>query len=59
MVTIEEALRIIEDQKIELKSESKPLEEALGYALSTNTTAPFDVPEFDNSAMDGDRKSVV
>jgi len=53
MVTIEEALRIIEDQKIELKSESKPLEEAHGYALSTNTTAPFDVPEFDNSAMDG------
>ncbi|NVN18375.1 molybdopterin molybdenumtransferase MoeA [Muricauda sp. HICW] len=53
MVTIEEALRSIQDQKISLKSESKPLNEALGYALSTNTTAPFDVPEFDNSAMDG------
>ncbi len=53
MVTIEEALRIIENQKISLKSESKPLEKALGYALSTNTKAPFDVPEFDNSAMDG------
>nr|WP_297787550.1 gephyrin-like molybdotransferase Glp [uncultured Allomuricauda sp.] len=53
MVTIEEALRIIEAQKINLKSESKPLEGALGYALSTNTVSPFDVPEFDNSAMDG------
>lgn len=53
MVTIEEALRIIEDQKIELKSESKPLEEALGFALAAHTAAPFDVPEFDNSAMDG------
>ncbi|MFT0715475.1 molybdopterin molybdotransferase MoeA [Flagellimonas lutimaris] len=53
MVTIEEALRIIGDQKINLKSESKPLEGALGYALSTSTVSPFDVPEFDNSAMDG------
>ncbi|MDF0716109.1 molybdopterin molybdotransferase MoeA [Muricauda sp. 334s03] len=53
MVSIEEALRIIEDQKIDLESELKPLEEALGYALATNTAAPFDVPEFDNSAMDG------
>ncbi|MDF0705905.1 MAG: gephyrin-like molybdotransferase Glp [Bacteroidota bacterium] len=53
MVTIEEALRIIEDQNISLKSESKPLEGALGFALSTNTVSPFDVPEFDNSAMDG------
>lgn len=53
MVTIEEALRIIGDQSISLKSESKPLEGALGYALSTNTVSPFDVPEFDNSAMDG------
>lgn len=53
MVTIEEALRIIEDQKIILKSETKPLEESLGYALATNTASPFDVPEFDNSAMDG------
>lgn len=53
MVTIEEALRIIEDQNISLKSETKPLEGALGYALSKNTVSPFDVPEFDNSAMDG------
>ncbi|WP_127137976.1 molybdopterin molybdotransferase MoeA [Flagellimonas oceanensis] len=53
MVTIEEALRIIEDQNICLKSESKPLAKALGYALATDTVSPFDVPEFDNSAMDG------
>ncbi|GLU44574.1 molybdopterin molybdotransferase MoeA [Allomuricauda sp. NBRC 101325] len=53
MVTIEEALLIIQDQKISLKSELKPLEEALGFALATDTIAPFDVPEFDNSAMDG------
>ena len=53
MVTIEEALRIIEAQKINLKSESKPLEGALGFAISKNIVSPFDVPEFDNSAMDG------
>ncbi|MAU17207.1 MAG: molybdopterin molybdenumtransferase MoeA [Muricauda sp.] len=53
MVTIEEALRIIEDQKIDLKTEVRPLEASLGYALSKNTISPFDVPEFDNSAMDG------
>src|SRR6056297_3646426 len=53
MVTIEEALRIIEDQKITLQRETKPLEASLGYALAANTAAPFDVPEFDNSAMDG------
>tara|TARA_B100000949_G_scaffold71910_1_gene64029 strand:- start:26730 stop:27896 length:1167 start_codon:yes stop_codon:yes gene_type:complete len=53
MVTIEEALRIIEDQSSNLKSESKPLAKALGYALATDTVSPFDVPEFDNSAMDG------
>ncbi|MEC3966596.1 molybdenum cofactor synthesis domain-containing protein [Flagellimonas halotolerans] len=53
MVTIEEALRIVEDQNISLKSETKPLENSLGYALATNTVSPFDVPEFDNSAMDG------
>jgi molybdopterin molybdotransferase len=53
MVTIEEALRIIEDQSSSLKSESKPLEKALGYALATDTVSHFDVPEFDNSAMDG------
>lgn len=53
MVTIEEALRIIEVQKITLQRETKPLEESLGYALATNTASPFDVPEFDNSAMDG------
>lgn len=53
MVTIEEALGIIEDQKIDLKTEFRPLEASLGYALSKNTISPFDVPEFDNSAMDG------
>lgn len=53
MVTIEEALRIIEDQKINLKSGSKPLAKALGHALATDKVSPFDVPEFDNSAMDG------
>ncbi|MCR9227486.1 MAG: molybdopterin molybdotransferase MoeA [Flavobacteriaceae bacterium] len=53
MVTIEEALRIVKDQKISLKRESKSLGDALGYALATNTVSPFDVPEFDNSAMDG------
>lgn len=53
MVTISEALRIIEDQKINLKNQTLPLGESFGYALSKDILSPFDVPEFDNSAMDG------
>ncbi|RUA18204.1 MAG: molybdopterin molybdenumtransferase MoeA [Flavobacteriia bacterium] len=53
MVSIEEALNSIQNQEITSKVEVKPLPEVLGFALSENIMAPFDMPAFDNSAMDG------
>jgi len=53
MVTIEEAHKIIKDQKIKLKSETRKLSDCLGFSISEELNAPFDMPSFDNSAMDG------
>ena len=53
MVTIEEAQKIIQDQSIELQTETRNLSDCLGFALSEEIIAPFDMPAFDNSAMDG------
>ncbi|AVR46825.1 molybdopterin molybdenumtransferase MoeA [Christiangramia fulva] len=53
MVSIEEALKIISEQQVELKSEFRQLHDCLGYSLSKDIIAPFDMPAFDNSAMDG------
>ena len=53
MVTVEEALKIIQDQSVNLKTENRYLEDCPGFSLSKNITAPFDMPSFDNSAMDG------
>lgn len=53
MITIEEALKIIHGQPVELTTEVKNLENCAGYSLSKAISAPFDMPAFDNSAMDG------
>ncbi|MGY3055443.1 molybdopterin molybdotransferase [Pedobacter sp. UYEF25] len=53
MVKIEEALKIIKSQKVLLKEEIKNLNESVNYALAEDINAPFDLPSFDNSAMDG------
>ena len=53
MVTIEEAHKIIKDQPIQLKTESRNLSDCPGFSISENITAPFAMPSFDNSAMDG------
>ena len=53
MVTIEEALKIIAEQKVDLKTEIRGLSNCLGFSLSKDINAPFDVPSFNNSAMDG------
>lgn len=53
MITIEEALKIIKDQHIGSKTETRNLEECLGFSLSEDISASFDMPSFDNSAMDG------
>ena len=53
MVTIEEAQKIIKDQPVTLKTETRKLSDCLGFSLCENINAPFDMPSFDNSAMDG------
>ena len=53
MITIEEALKIIKDQQISSKTETRNLSECLGFSLSEDISASFDMPSFDNSAMDG------
>lgn len=53
MVQIEEALKIIRDQQVQVKTEIRELSDCLGYSLSKEISAPFDMPAFDNSAMDG------
>ncbi len=53
MVTIEEALSIIAEQRVDLKTEIRGLRHCLGFSLSRDILAPFDMPSFDNSAMDG------
>ena len=53
MISIEEALGIIKDQEVSLKTEIRNLSDCLDYSLSKAISAPFDMPSFDNSAMDG------
>lgn len=53
MVTIEEALKIIKEQRVSLRTENRRLNQCRGYSISKNITASFDMPSFDNSAMDG------
>ncbi len=53
MVTIEEALKIITGQQVARKTEFRNLSECLGFSLSEDIIALFDMPSFDNSAMDG------
>lgn len=53
MVSIEEALKVISTQKVELKSKSVSLRASLNHYLAQEIIAPFDLPAFDNSAMDG------
>lgn len=53
MVSIEEALSIINSQQVETSSTEIDLEKALGFYLAAQIIAPFDIPSFDNSAMDG------
>ncbi|CAM4230159.1 gephyrin-like molybdotransferase Glp [Gillisia limnaea] len=53
MVTIEEALKIIKGQQVRPKTECRKLKDCLGYSLSKDIIAPFAMPSFDNSAMDG------
>jgi molybdopterin molybdotransferase len=53
MISIEEALEIVQQQKIEKSTREVALEHSYGFYLAEEITSPFDLPSFDNSAMDG------
>jgi len=53
MVSIEEALKLIKEQDVSLLRDELPLAQSLDSFISEPVIAPFDLPSFDNSAMDG------
>ncbi|MEM0939713.1 MAG: gephyrin-like molybdotransferase Glp [Bacteroidota bacterium] len=53
MISIEEALAKIRGEKVSLKSKTLSLQDALNHYLAREIKAPFDLPSYDNSAMDG------
>lgn len=53
MISIQEALDIAREQEIEMETRRVPLEDSQGFYLAENINSPFDLPPFDNSAMDG------
>ena len=53
MLSVEEAQQCVLDAVTVLGDETVPLRDAHGRVLREDVVAPFDVPEADNSAMDG------
>jgi len=53
MPSYEEARRIILEQVAVLPAEETPLHGAAGRVLAADVTMPWDLPRWDNSAMDG------
>lgn len=53
MVSVDEALSVVLSVVNVLGCQRKPLLKCLGQVLAEDIVAPFDVPPFDNSAMDG------
>lgn len=53
MISIAQALEIVSEQEIETTIAEVPLEDSQGFWLAEEVKSPFDLPSFDNSAMDG------
>jgi molybdopterin molybdotransferase len=53
LLSIAQARRLVADSVHALEVEDVPIELALGRVLAEDVSAAFDVPPFDNSAMDG------
>lgn len=53
MITIQEALAVINSQSVQKSKLNLPVIESLGYYLAENIASSMDLPPFDNSAMDG------
>jgi len=52
-ISITDALEIIYEKVTPKSTHIVPIEEALGAIVARNYEATFDLPRFDNSAMDG------
>ena len=52
-VSIVEAFDILDHRIASLSTEMVPIEESLGRTVASDYTASFNLPRFDNSAMDG------
>ena len=53
MISVEQALKFIEDNVKPLKPVVMKLEEALGLVVSSDIYSPLDIPAFPQSSMDG------
>ena len=53
MLTVPEAVREISEGIQPREIERVPLLDVLGRVLATNAIAPYTLPQWDNSAMDG------
>jgi len=53
MISIQEAIGLIDSQPVTLQKQSLSILESLNYYLADPIMAPLDLPSFDNSAMDG------
>lgn len=59
MLTVNEARAKVLDSITRLEEVEMPLLEALGLNLAQDAVAPYHIPPFDNSAMDGYAVRVV
>ena len=53
MISIHQALDIISSTPITKQEKPIAVKKSMGYSLASDIKAPFDLPTFDNSAMDG------
>jgi len=53
MISVQQAKRIIQDAMPDSKIINLPLREALGYTLAKEVVATVDIPNFEQSSMDG------
>jgi molybdopterin molybdotransferase len=53
LISLEEARSRVLQEALPLSVESRPTTEALGMVVAEDVIAPFSIPPFDNSAMDG------
>ncbi|EEB73962.1 gephyrin-like molybdotransferase Glp [Thermococcus sp. AM4] len=53
VVSLEEALEVINSFRLEPEVETVPLSEALGRVLAKDVLSPIDVPPFDRATVDG------